>query len=47
VPTNAAWLSGRVRMLASPDRRSLLVAWEAGFDDAHIGLARIDCVGGL
>jgi hypothetical protein len=47
IPTNEAWLSGHVRIQASADRRSLLVAWDAGFDDARIGLARVDCTGRL
>lgn len=47
IPTNGAWLTGRVELQASPDRRSLLVAWEAAQDQPRIALARVDCVNGL
>jgi hypothetical protein len=39
--TNPVPQTGRVRAIASKDRRSLLLAWEAG---SHVGLARLDCV---
>lgn len=47
IPTNDAWLTGRVELQASPDGRSLLVAWEAAQDQPRIALARIDCVTAL
>lgn len=47
IPTNDAWLSGRVRLLGSPGQNSLLVAWDGLVNDHRVALARIDCVGGL
>ena len=45
-PTNEAWATGRLRLLASPGQNSLLVAWETLADDSRVWLARIDCAGG-
>jgi hypothetical protein len=47
IPTNVVWQTGRIRMVASPEARSLLVAWEGGVDAPAVGLARLDCVTGL
>jgi hypothetical protein len=47
IPTNVVWQTGRIRMVARPDARSLLVAWEGGLDAPAVGLARLDCVTGL
>ena len=47
IPTNEAWLVGRLRLLASPAQNSLLIAWEAYVNDYRVALARVDCVGGL
>lgn len=43
VPTNVASLSGRVRMIATSDARSLIVTWE-GDGATSVALAKIDCV---
>jgi hypothetical protein len=43
ISTSEIWQSGPVRMVASADGQSLLVAWEGGLDTPTIGLARIDC----
>jgi hypothetical protein len=45
--TEEAWFSRRIRLQASADGRGLLAAWEGNFGDVLIGMARIDCVGGL
>lgn len=45
IPTNDAWLTGRVEMLASPDKHSLLLAWEAAQIDQRIAITRADCLG--
>jgi len=47
IPTNVAWLKDRLRLQASADARGILVAWESDLGAALIGLARIDCIGGL
>lgn len=47
-PTANLWLTGqRMGMVASADATSLLLAWEGGLGEPHLGLARIDCVMGL
>jgi len=47
IPTNEVWQTGRLRIVASPNQRSLLFAWEGGIDVPAVGLARVDCVTGL
>ena len=42
IPTNAAWLSGKVRMVTSPDQRSLLLAWTADVNKS-VGVAKVMC----
>lgn len=42
IPTNAAWLSGELRMVTSPDQRSLLLAWTADVDKT-VGVAKVSC----
>lgn len=45
IPTNEAWLTGRVEMLASPDGHSLLITWESAQPEQRIALTRVDCLG--
>jgi hypothetical protein len=42
-PTNPAWLTGRLRMTATPDGSSLLLAWTADVDKS-VGVAKIRCL---
>ncbi len=42
IPTNAAWLSGKLRMVTAPDQRSLLLAWTADVNKS-VGVAKVAC----
>ena len=42
IPTNAAWLAGKLRMVTSPDQRSLLLAWTADVNKS-VGVAKVTC----
>ena len=42
IPTNSAWISGKVRMVTSPDQRSLLLAWTADVNKS-VGVAKVAC----
>ncbi len=44
IPTQEAWLSGGLRLLASPDGKSLLVSWAGPVQDGVAAVARVDCV---
>lgn len=42
IPTNAAWLSGKLRMVTAHDQRSLLLAWTADVNKS-VGVAKVTC----
>jgi hypothetical protein len=44
--TSAVFLTGRLRVLASRNLRSLVIAWEGGSSGGAVGLARLDCAPG-
>jgi hypothetical protein len=42
IPTLAAFLSGKLRMVTSPDQRHLLLAWTADVNKS-VGVAKVSC----
>lgn len=45
IPTQEAWLSGGLRLLASPEGNSLLVSWAGQAASGVAAVARVDCAG--
>ncbi len=41
-PTNAAWLTGHLRMVGTQDGQSLLLSWSAELD-ASVAVAKVEC----